>query len=451
MNWKAVTVRTLVAAASILCTAVGVNSESSATVVQIAKGTPLQLVAPIARAAATFALPSGLSKASLVAATETTLLVSSDRLTGIDIHTGRVRWESALGLSLWPVAQDAAARSDTPIRPAGVVGRVLVCMNHSRETVALDIESGRELWRTHAWYVGEVQGDVILYRPGANRATNVVERRGSRSGKVRWSSQRIPELYGSSDVPSLLENTLVLSFFNDDGFDTAYALDWHTGTLLWKVGNASHVFYSDSRLVYLESAFPLPNADLYRPFALDAIDLKAGEVRWTRIYSPEMRLNFTAHPNETSDLYAEAAHVDNTWVWVKVRGTWYRYAQGPSSEGSPSKFTAISEILGWVQHSSFVARISNAIAFVNARSPLPTRHSVPHTSRSSFAMASGDSMFIQAGHALYILAKNRGVLRARLQIPCAPTHVLGVAQVDVVECGAARGPQKLFVYPRATQ
>ena len=384
------------------------------------EGAPFALTGVDGRPRFDTSLPAGPARPAITR--DLALVASKDRVRAIALMSGRTAWLSDARLYLSP---DAIVTT----------GGLLFVESASFDAmVALRRSDGRRAF-TLPGVVGANVLDGVLYAKQRNRYVAF----DARNGRALWAT--LGGGQGLSGTPLLIGPTL-LQPFTDSGaiiVGNLYAFDVRTGHVRWVQSSQGPPLGVVGAAVYVNATWFPAQLDNYVPLTVARIDTSRGAVLDAQTYRPEPGRN--AHPAGENPGVASAARVAAGFVYLQVRGTWYRYdADHVLADAHPSRLDDIAEILDWFDDGALlvVARGELAIAR-RAPSGLELHRIGAATSHSVAVRRIDGTRYVVAADELYAIDPSAERARRVGAIPCAGVDALEAWDAHVTVLCTATG------------
>lgn len=272
---------------------------------------------------------------------------AGDRVEAIDLATGRTLWRSARGLR--------------PQYPPIAVGKTVVFVAdkttgaNTGKTVALRRADGRRSYVIAVRVAGVVNGFVYGKHEAAYVAADEPD------GHEVWST--LGGVQAIQGARKLVGTVLLQQSFDSGAIlvGSLYALDVRNGRARWaRQSNRPPLGFAGGT-VYLDSTWFPMQLDNYVPLSVSHVDIATGNVLSAQTHAPDPDRNARS-PNENPGR-AEAARVAGGYVYLRVRGMWYRYrADLALAAAHPSRLEGVDEILDWFEGGALLVAAHGVLA-----------------------------------------------------------------------------------------
>lgn len=391
-----------------------------AVAVATTEGPPLALTTTNRKPWFATSLPAGESATPPLLSRDLAFVASHDRIAAIALRSGKTRWVSPPAVLAYPGS----------ILIAGTL--LFVESSDFDSVIALRRDDGQRAYTLPGVYASGVL-DGILYANRADRTSFVAF--GARDGKVIWETPG-----GGQHVSEkpLLVGTTLLQPFSDSGALTVtdvYAFDVRTGHARW-MRFANSLLTVSKETAYIDSTWFPEQLDNYVPLSVAHVDITRGTVLDEQTYTPDPDRN--AHPPGENPARASAARVAAGYVYLRVRGTWYRYdADRSPAQAHPSRLGGI-DILDWFDDGALLVVAHGELAVARPGPNGFVLHRVAAASRHSGVVQRSDgTRYVFGSGALYAIDPKVERGRRVGTVPCRSVDAIDAwdAHVDVL-CSA---------------
>ena len=257
--------------------------------------------------------------------------------------------------------------------------------------------------------------DEVVYAKQRNRYVAY----DARSGRAIWAT--LGGGQGLSGTPFLIGTTL-LQPFSDSGaiiVGNLYAFDVRTGHVRWVQRSQGAPLGIVGDTIYVDGTWFPAQLDYYVPLTVARIDTSRGAILDGQTYRPEPDRN--AHPAGDNPGTASAARVAAGYVYLQVRGMWYRYdADRAPIDAHPSRLDDIAEILDWFDDGALLVVARGELAIARpAQSGLELHRIAAATPHSAAVRRIDGTRYVVAAGELYAIDRSGERVRRIGAVPCA--------------------------------
>jgi streptogramin lyase len=361
----------------------------------------------------------------------TAYLLQGDRVRAIDLASGATRWTSAPGFG----ANGAPAVADR---------LVIVLTANSNDTVALRTRDGGRAYTLRGVSASGIVDGILYARHGRNFAAYDVS-----DGKRLWETPGGGGgLFGK---PAVIGTTLLQLFFDSGAITVGdlYGFDVRTGHAHWVRRSNVEPLGVQGRNLYVDSTWFPSQLDNYVPLTVSRIDTASGDVLDTYTYTPDPDRH--AHPPSVEGPgRATASHVTGGFVYLLVRGSWYRYAADTDpARADATRLDGIDDILAWFGNGTLLVIAHDELAVARDTGGRIVLQRIAAVRGYSKAFARGDgTQYVVDADTLFAVAPDATAVRRLGAVPCGgEVAEIVAADNDVaVVCSGRTGSDRIVAF-----
>ncbi|MDB5069961.1 MAG: afsK 10 [Candidatus Eremiobacteraeota bacterium] len=362
----------------------------------------------------------------------TAYALHGDRVRAIDLASGATRWISGPGFD----------RNRAPL----VGGDLMIVLSEDyKEAVALRTRDGSRAYTLRGVVPAGVIDGILYAQHGRNFAAYELS-----GGKRLWET---PGGGGLSGKPAIV-GTMLLQLYYDSGAITVgdlYAFDVRTGHVRWMARSNVEPLGVVGRNVYVDSTWQPMQLENYVPLTVSRIDTASGNGIDTWTYTPDPERHAHPPPGDGPGR-ATSRRVAGGFVYLLVRGSWYRYAADTEpSKADPVRLDGIDDILAWFGNGALLVVGHGELAVARETGGRIVLHRIAAARGYSKAFARDDgTQYVVDADALYAVARDGNTVRALGGVPCGGdvTDIVSSGTDVAVVCSprTSTGPDRIVAF-----